>query len=226
MDPTMIERSSMEVKPFSPTLSTERVIVYIDGFNLYFGMRDSGFKRYLWLNLKSLSINLLTKQQKLVCTRYFTSRVSGPSSKQRRQSLYLDALETLKSKTFTVAFGKYQNNPFICSQCQANNLIPNEKMTDVNIAVALMEDALNDEFDTAILISADSDLCPAISAIRRIASKKKIVVGFPPGRYSADLKQAASASFVVGRAKLAASQFPDLVTGKNGYPLHRPSRWT
>lgn len=32
-----------------------RVIVYIDGFNLYFGLKDAGFKRFYWLDLVALA---------------------------------------------------------------------------------------------------------------------------------------------------------------------------
>jgi hypothetical protein len=34
---------------------TQRVIAYIDGFNLYYGLKDKGWRRYYWLNLNSLS---------------------------------------------------------------------------------------------------------------------------------------------------------------------------
>lgn len=37
----------------------ERVIAYVDGFNLYFGMKDAGFEAYKWLDLILLSKNLL-----------------------------------------------------------------------------------------------------------------------------------------------------------------------
>ena len=36
-----------------------RVISYIDGFNLYFGLKDKGWKRYYWLDLAALSGALL-----------------------------------------------------------------------------------------------------------------------------------------------------------------------
>lgn len=32
----------------------ERVIAYIDAFNLYYGMMDAGFDRYRWLNMQAL----------------------------------------------------------------------------------------------------------------------------------------------------------------------------
>lgn len=64
----------------------ERVVAYIDGFNLYFGMRDAGFDQCRWLNIYSLVSNLLKPNQTLVGVKYFTSRVSNNPDKQKRQS--------------------------------------------------------------------------------------------------------------------------------------------
>jgi len=36
-----------------------RVITYIDGFNLYFGLKSQGWERFLWLDVQALSRNLL-----------------------------------------------------------------------------------------------------------------------------------------------------------------------
>ena len=52
--------SEANIKP-----KKERVLVYIDGFNLYFGLIDAGLKKFKWLNLKSLSNNLLKPDQEL-----------------------------------------------------------------------------------------------------------------------------------------------------------------
>ena len=30
---------------------TRRVAVYVDGFNLYYGLRSKGWRRYYWLDL-------------------------------------------------------------------------------------------------------------------------------------------------------------------------------
>lgn len=73
----------------------ERVIGYIDGFNLYFGLKASNWQRYYWLNLQLLLANLLKPDQELVFTKYFTSRISYPLEKQQRQSVFIEALETL-----------------------------------------------------------------------------------------------------------------------------------
>ncbi|MCS6861184.1 MAG: hypothetical protein NZT92_12780 [Abditibacteriales bacterium] len=56
----------------------ERVIAYVDGFNLYFGLRSRGWRRYYWLNLQALALNLLKPSQQLVFTKYFTARDISP----------------------------------------------------------------------------------------------------------------------------------------------------
>jgi hypothetical protein len=58
----------------------KRVIAYIDGFNLYFGLREKGWKGFYWLNLRQVALNLLKSYQKLVAVKYFTSVVTAPPS--------------------------------------------------------------------------------------------------------------------------------------------------
>ncbi len=206
-------------------LEKTRVAVYIDGFNLYFGLRDSGLRRYLWLDLLKLSERLLKDTQTLVKVTYFTSRISGPPDKRQRQLSYLEALGTLDSTKFSLVFGKYQDARRDCHACGRSVGVPSEKMTDVNIAVEMMKDAFRDRFDTAILISADSDLCPAVRTIHDLFPRKSVVVAFPPGRCSKEMKSTARAHFVVGRAKLAASQFPERLKRRDGHVLVMPERW-
>jgi len=160
----------------------QRVISYVDGFNLYFGLRDSGLRRHLWLDLLKLSENLLKSGQVLVQVKYFTSHISGPHSKRRRQLAYLEALGTLDAGRFSMSFGKYQDNPRRCGKCGAEESVPAEKMTDVNIAVEMLKDAFQERFDVALLVSADSDLCPLVKAVRTLFPQKAVVAAFPPGR--------------------------------------------
>ena len=73
----------------------ERVIVYIDGFNLYYGLRSKGWRRYYWLDCARLARNILTPNQHLALVRYFTARISGSAGdpqKPKRQSVFLEAL--------------------------------------------------------------------------------------------------------------------------------------
>jgi uncharacterized LabA/DUF88 family protein len=98
-------------------------------------------------------------------------------------------------------------------------------MTDVNIAMEILTDAFEDKFDTAILISADSDLVPPIRTIKRIYPRKRIVVFFPPKRFSTHLKNSADIQLSIGRGSLVKSQFPDRIRKSDGIILEKPLEW-
>ena len=202
-----------------------RVAVYIDGFNLYFGIRGSGLGRYLWLDLCAFARNLLKDRQRLVAVKYFTARVSKPESKRKRQNAYLDALGTLDPALFSIAYGNYQHNQTTCSRCGEPSDVPNEKQTDVNIAVGMLTDAFKNLFDVALLVSADSDLCPVVKAILSLHPSKRVIAMFPPGRASKELAGTASACVNIGRGKFRQSQFPETITLSGGYELVKPALW-
>ena len=72
----------------------ERVIAYIDGFNLYFGIKQNNWDSLLWLNVNDLANRLLKPNQQLIETKYFTSRVRNNPNKEKRQITYLEGLQT------------------------------------------------------------------------------------------------------------------------------------
>ena len=201
----------------------ERVIAYVDGFNLYFGIRDKGWRRYYWLDIQTMVKYLLKSHQMLEYTKYFTSRVFDNPKKQKRQNTFLEALMTLSD--FEMFFGKYIINRLTCTKCNFILSIPNEKMTDVNIATEMLTDAFKDRFDTALLISADSDLKRPLVAIRSLFPNKKILVAFPPERRSWDLRNIAHGFISIGEYELRNSQFPDVIVKPAGYILRRPEEW-
>ena len=204
----------------------ERVIVYVDGFNLYYGMRAKGWRRYYWLDICRLAENLLKTSQVLAEVRYFTARIyshDGNKSKSKRQKTYLEALETLTA--LHIFDGHYLAKERKCRNCGAIWITHEEKMTDVNIAVQLLCDAQDDLFDTAIIISGDSDITPPVNAIRDRYPEKRVTIAFPPERYSSQLAGAATAFFRIGRKKLKDSQLPDEVVKQEGIILRRPGEW-
>ena len=168
-----------------------RVVVYIDDFNLYFGMVEAGFNNCKWLNIEKLVQSYLTANQQLVAIKFFTSRISHNPQKQKRQSTYLEALQTTSVK---IIYGLYKAKNIECDNCGHNWFVSNEKMTDVNIATHLIIDAYQDLFDTAILISGDSDLVPPIKAIHENFPKKVVSVFFPSSRHNNTVAGAAKGS--------------------------------
>jgi uncharacterized LabA/DUF88 family protein len=204
----------------------ERVIAYVDGFNLYFGLKSKGWRRFYWLDIPKLARSLLKPNQQLVEAKYFTSRVSASPSdpdKPKRQNAYLEALLTFPG--LSIFYGHYLTDYQTCRNCGATWYKPSEKMTDVNIATELLTDAFQDHFDASLLISGDSDLTAPIRTIRRLFPKKWVVVASPPNRHSVQLANAASTHFTIGRGKISASQLPDRVTKPDGFVLHRPAKW-
>lgn len=213
----------------------QRVACYIDGFNLYYGMRETYDRRFLWLDLCGLARSLLLPNQELVQTKYFTARISGGKptdrpdykaemdARRKRQVTYLDALKTLDH--LTIHEGQFLPGEIQCNKCGATWSSASEKMTDVNIATEMIVDAFANRFDTALLISGDSDLVPPVRAVRRCLGHKRVIVAFPPGRTSVELKNAASGEFVISRNNLKKNQLPEEITLPSGYKLKRPESW-
>jgi len=213
----------------------ERVIAYIDGFNLYFGLRQSGLSRFYWLNVRGLAEALTRQGQQLIATKYFTARIAGGQpgdppdrfrlleDKRKRQADYLEALQTLSY--FKIYEGKYLAKSVRCFACGASWRTHEEKMPDVRIATEMLTDAFADAFDTALLISGDSDLVPPVRALRQLLQHKRVVVAFPPARHSVHLEKAANASLIIKEHALAHSQFPAEVRKPDGFVLRRPDSW-
>ena len=200
-----------------------RVISYIDRFNLYFGLRAQGWRKYMWLDLTKLSSSILPPNSTLIETKYFTSRVRGNVGKQDRQSAYLDALATLPNISFY--WGRFQPDEKQCQRCGHLAFHPQEKKTDVNIATQLLCDAFHNRFDAAFLISGDADLVPPIAAVKELFPKKRIVVAFPPRRYSSELAKTAHAQMNIFETKFRQSRLPDRITLASGDEVRRPESW-
>lgn len=200
----------------------ERVIAYIDGFNLDFGLKQAGFTNYRWLNVRKMVESLLKPNQELTSIKYFTSRFKNDPDKQKRQSTYLDALESVDVEIF---YGNYEFNTISCFECGYSWTIAKEKMTDVNIATSMIVDAFKDNYDMAMLISGDSDLIPPIRAVHQLFKDKRVFIAFPPKRHNNSMARVAMGSEIIGRKRLADAQFPDEVVSKTGYILKVPPGW-
>ncbi len=145
----------------------KRSIIYIDGFNFYYGaLKDSPYK---WLNLQTY-FERLRQDDDVQKIWYFTARVSGAASS--RQSPYLEALLTLPK--IEIKYGLFKDKTQKCRvigcslpASQKKYKVPEEKGTDVNIALQMIDDAYQGLCDRIILVSGDSDLVPAIELVKK-----------------------------------------------------------
>lgn len=205
------------------TSKTSRVIVYVDGFNLYFGLKEAYKRRYLWLDLQTLAESLLRPNQELAVVRYFTARVRDDAAGGARQSDYLEALSA--SDRVEVHIGRFQEKSLRCRGCGHKWVQYEEKETDVAIAASLVRDAARRSMDTALVVSGDSDLLPAMRAAKDMLPTMAVVGAFPPRRRSDKIRQFATATFTINETKLRKAQLPATVTGKNR-TVNRPAHWS
>ena len=201
----------------------ERVIAYIDGFNLYYGLRDARLRSSRWLDLRGVCASLLKPHQRLQLVRYFTARVRDDPGASKRQAVFIDAL--LARGGIEIDFGQFLSSSKTCRACGAVRKKREEKRTDVNIAVRLLDDAYDDRFDTAMVISGDSDLVPPIKSVRRRFPSKRVIVAAPPERWSGQLRQAANAAFRISPLTIRSNRLPDPVLTPDGVELRAPHGW-
>lgn len=173
------------------------------------------------MDVQALASNLIKPHQSLTDVHYFTARIRNAPDKEKRQNNYLEALQIHSG--INITFGRFQPNIITCYSCGHSYSSPNEKMTDVNIASRMLVDSFQNKFDTAFLISGDTDLIPPIREVKSLFPEKRIIVAFPPGRHNISLQKMAHASFIIGRKKLLDSQLPTEVAKPDGFILRRPA---
>ena len=216
-----------------------RTNIYIDGFNLYYRLLKSN-PAFKWLDLKSLSIALLSPKNQIQRVRYYTARVSGRFDPHApaRQQIYMDALQTVPE--ISIHLGS-----FLVSKPWAGLVHPpqlrggtipvfappfpavakvwktEEKGSDVNLASHLIFDASRGDFDVAAILSNDTDL---VEPIRIVAEEFKLPVGLlcPVAVPAVGLANVASFVRHIRGTHLAASQFPDPIPGTS---ISRPASW-
>ncbi|MXV87670.1 MAG: NYN domain-containing protein [Acidimicrobiales bacterium] len=156
----------------SKTLQHGPTIVYIDGFNFYYGAVKG--TPYKWLDLEALCRRLLPRDN-IVKIRYFTARVSArPDDPQQadRQDTYFRALATLP--LLEIHYGHFVQRkmklPLARPSASRHRTVEvvrtEEKGSDVNLAAYLLRDAFMGHCRTAVVVSNDSDLREAVRIAR------------------------------------------------------------
>ena len=206
----------------------QKTYIYIDGFNLYYrGVRNTPYK---WLDLKALCLKILDKTHKIESIKYFTAIVSGKVDSQKpiRQQSYIRALKTYIPE-FDVYYGHFLSNPAwapLANPTESQKFVQiiktEEKGSDVNLAVHLLNDAWLNKYDCAVVISNDSDLVKSISLVKQ-EHKKKMGLILPP-RCHPSKTLMREVDFIKGirNNALVSSQLPSPIPGTN---IHKPETW-
>lgn len=206
-----------------------RTIVYVDGFNFYYGaVRGTPWK---WLDPVALFQKVLGPQNQLLKVKYFTARVQ-PSAHDPdvnvRQDTYLRALKAY-CPLLEIHYGH-----FLRHQVKMEHANPppklvyvwknEEKGSDVNLALHVLNDAWLDAFDCAVIVSNDSDLAESLRLVK--SQKRKLIGLVTPGapKRSTSVQLKAHADFVnpIRQWMLSQSLLPDPIPGTT---IHKPASW-
>jgi uncharacterized LabA/DUF88 family protein len=209
-----------------------RTAIYVDGFNLYY--RALKGTPYKWLDLLALSQQLVKPTNKIELIRYFTARVKPNPAKPDQhvhQDAYLQAISAHISCLKIHEGQFYRNvvrmplaNPIPGSARSVEVIKSEEKGSDVNLAVHLVNDACESTFDVALVISNDSDLAEAI----RIARTKGKPVGVanpiadPKRKMNYELYSTASFIRRIEAKHLKSAQLPETFADIG---IRKPADW-
>ena len=200
-----------------------RIVFFIDGFNLYHSLDcNVAYYKYKWLNLDKLAHCFVTSNDKIEKVFYFTTYATWDQVKLVKHQIYVKALQFVGVE---VVFGAFRYVDKTCRICRKQYKTFEEKQTDVNIAIKLFQAAVQDLWDTAIIISGDSDLIPAIKAVKSTFPAKRIGLVIPIGRRAEELKQVVGFHMKLKEKHLVTSQFEDEITIDGGIKLTRPATW-
>ena len=200
--------------------------VYIDGFNLYYGSLKG--TPYKWLNVDKMC-QLLFPKATINKIKYFTARVIArphDPGQPIRQNFYFRALETLPN--LDLVEGQFLvSRPFMSLASDPSKRVQviktEEKGSDVNMGVHLLNVGYKKEYDSAVIITNDSDLA---EAMRIVQTELKLKVGIANSKKRPAFKLKQQASFIkqIRKGVLNASQFPKILTDKQG-TFHKPASW-
>ncbi len=124
-----------------------RYAFYVDGFNLYHVI-DRYHPDCKWLNVFQMIRSLIPRSAKVENIYYFSAIVDWKPKRSNRQNAYLNALKTSNVK---VVLGKFKKKDRKCKDCGVKYIAHEEKQTDVNIALQVFEDAMQNNFDCLLL---------------------------------------------------------------------------
>ena len=187
-----------------------RAAFYIDGFNLYHALDKLEQPSLKWVNHWSLAESYLRPDDSLESVKFYTAVLTWERGKQARHKTYLVALRAMGCDVVESRFAKVNKHCRVMNRyCSRHE----EKQTDVAIATDMIADAVNDLYDTAYLVTADSDQVPTLRALKRLFPNKRLVLISPPGgeRGARELGALADSRLEMGPNRIKANKLPEKI---------------
>lgn len=213
-------------------MAVGRVTYLVDGFNVYHSVRDAithtAQRNLKWLNYQSMCQSFITdvihlQGGSLGKIYYFTAlaRHAGRDVVMRHK-LYIQALESVGVETVQ---GNFKKKFPKCKLCNTKYLSHEEKESDVNIALQMIRCFMDDECDTIVLVSGDTDLVSAVRTAKELFPLKKVGVAFPYKRANTHFKSIADFTFNISVDGYKNHQFANPLVLPDGTRLTKPPLW-
>jgi hypothetical protein len=172
--------SGSRVSFFGASAMPDRAAFYIDGFNLYHAIADLDQPHLKWLNLWQLCGLLIPQQsQTLARVVWCTAvRTKDAAAMLRHRTL----IRAMASTGVIHCEGHFTTEERKCLSCTNSWNAPVEKEGDVNLAISLIDDAYQNLFDHAYLVTADSDQVATAKLFLKRFPGKALTSVAPPGR--------------------------------------------
>lgn len=192
-----------------------RVACYVDGFNLYHAIDELGRPQLKWVNIKALATSLCRPGESLVKTSYFSAYATWRAGAYARHRHFVAALAASGVDCHMARFNEKDAG---CRVCNAKWIAHEEKETDVHFSLTFLEDAIDNVFDRAILISADGDHVPAVRRVRKRLPGKQILLAAPPGRlgHARELANVCNSKIEITPGRIAKCLLPAVVLDRDG----------
>jgi uncharacterized LabA/DUF88 family protein len=205
-----------------------RVAVVIDGFNFFHSLLEKapGSKHdnshYRWIDYTKLAKCFITTKDSIERIVYCTAYPIWSDQKRTKHELFVNVQKKLN---VDILLGQFRKKRKKCRHCNKSIDTHEEKQTDVNVAVSLFQMAMEDVFDTALLITGDSDICPAIRAVRKNFPNKSVEVVIPINRQAEELKSITNKHHKIKEQHLLRSLLPVEIDLGRGVVARCPTGW-
>ena len=159
-------------------MQKERVMIFIDGSNLYYSLKSLNIDK---IDFEKL-LCLLKKDNLLISTFYYNAPLNikiNPKTYWEQQKFFN---ELRKIPDFNVVLCKLRKH-----KRKNGDFVFDVKGDDVHLAVDLVSGAYENLYDIAIIVSGDEDFVPAIKKVKKLG--KKVINAYFKSTSSTTLKK-------------------------------------
>lgn len=208
-------------------MEKKKVIVYVDGYNFYYGLKNGKekWRRAYWLDVVKFFENMMQPDQELVEVHYYSARPLNDQQAYDNQDDFFCANQ--ENPKFKLHLGRYKKKKFKCQNCGFKNDTYEEKESDVRVATGMLVDVFSKRCDITVVVSADSDMIPSVEIIKNFAPEHPVYAFIPPTQKSYALVSKCDKTIWLEkyRARFMQSILPEEVTLESGHIIRRPSNW-